>query len=86
VRVPKGGLALDPDEQAQSVVQLIFDPLDRQGSVQGLLRYLVPHGLRLPIRPHGGPQRGPLEWHRPNRATLRNLLPNPLEAGSYRPG
>ena len=25
VRVPAGGLALDPDEQAQGVVRLIFD-------------------------------------------------------------
>jgi DNA invertase Pin-like site-specific DNA recombinase len=86
VRVPSGGLALDPDEQAQGVVRLIFDQFDRQGSLHGLLRYLVHHGVRLPVRPHFGPSRGHLEWHRPNRETLQNLLHHPVYAGYYRHG
>jgi DNA invertase Pin-like site-specific DNA recombinase len=86
VRVPGGGLALDPDEQAQHVVHLVFDQFDRQGTLHGLLRYLVHHGIRLPIRPHSGPDRGKLEWHRPNRETLQNLLHHPVYAGYYRHG
>jgi hypothetical protein len=70
----------------QAVVRLLFDEFDRQGSVQGLLRYLVRHGIRLPVRPHSGPNRGQLEWHRPNRVTLQNLLRHPLYAGFYRWG
>jgi DNA invertase Pin-like site-specific DNA recombinase len=85
VRVPDG-LALDPDEQAQTVVRLVFDQFERQGSLHGLLRYLVQHGIRLPVRPHGGPNRGQLEWHRPNRETLQNLLHHPVYAGYYRHG
>lgn len=85
VRVPHG-LALDPDEQAQAVVHLIFDQFERQGSLHGLLRYLVHHGIRLPVRPHGGPNRGQLEWRRPNRETLQNLLHHPVYAGYYRHG
>jgi DNA invertase Pin-like site-specific DNA recombinase len=85
VRVP-GGLALDPDEQAQDVVRLVFDQFDRQGSVHGLLRCLVHHGIRLPVRPHAGPNRGQLEWHRPCRETLLNLLHHPVYAGYYRHG
>src|SRR5437763_1542434 len=85
VRVP-GGLALDSDEQAQGVVRLLFDQFDRQGSLHGLLRYLVHHGIRLPVRPHFGPNRGQLEWHRPNRETLQNLLHHPVYAGYYRHG
>src|SRR5437588_8557327 len=50
VRVP-GGLALDSDEQAQGVVRLLFDQFDRQGSLHGLLRYLVHPGIRLPVWP-----------------------------------
>jgi DNA invertase Pin-like site-specific DNA recombinase len=86
VRVPGGGLALDPDEQAQAVVRLLFDQFDRQGSLHGLLRYLVHHGIRLPVRPLSGPNRGRLEWHRPNRETLQNLLHHPVYAGYYRHG
>jgi DNA invertase Pin-like site-specific DNA recombinase len=38
VRAPQGGFALDPDEQVQSVVRLIFEQFERQGTVCGLLR------------------------------------------------
>lgn len=86
VRIPAGGLAFDPDEQARHVVRLVFDQFDRQGSVHGLLRYLVHHGIRLPIRPHSGPTRGQLEWRRPNRETLLNVLHHPVYAGYYRHG
>jgi DNA invertase Pin-like site-specific DNA recombinase len=86
VRVPGGGLALDPDEQAQGVVRLILDQFERQGSLHGLLRYLVRHGIRLPVRPHYGPNRGQLEWRRPNRETLQNMLHHPVYAGYYRHG
>jgi DNA invertase Pin-like site-specific DNA recombinase len=86
VREPGRGLALDPDEQAQAVVRLVFDQFDRQGSLHGLLRYLVHHGIRLPVRPHCGPNRGRLEWRRPNRETLQNLLHHPVYAGYYRHG
>jgi DNA invertase Pin-like site-specific DNA recombinase len=86
VRVPGGGLAFDPDEQARDVVRLVFDQFDRQGSLHGLLRYLVHHRIRLPVRPHSGPNRGQLEWHRPNRETLQNLLHHPVYAGYYRHG
>jgi DNA invertase Pin-like site-specific DNA recombinase len=86
VRVAGGPPTLDPDEQVQTVVRLIFDQFDRQGTLHGLLRYLVHHGIRLPVRPHFGPQRGHLEWHRPNRETLQNLLHHPIYAGAYRHG
>jgi DNA invertase Pin-like site-specific DNA recombinase len=86
VREPGRGLALDPDEQAQEVVRLVFDQFDRQASLHGLLRYLVHHGIRLPVRPHFGPNRGKLEWHRPNRETLQNMLHHPVYAGYYRHG
>jgi DNA invertase Pin-like site-specific DNA recombinase len=86
VKLPTGEFALDPDEQVQSVIRLIFDQFERQGSLHGLLRYLVAHGIRMPVRPHAGPNRGQLEWRRPNRVTLQNLLHRPLYAGFYRWG
>jgi DNA invertase Pin-like site-specific DNA recombinase len=86
VRGPDGDYQLDPDEQAQRVVQLIFDVFEQQGSLHGLLRYFVAHDIRLPIRPHRGANRGQLEWHRPNRMTLQNVLHHPIYAGAYRWG
>jgi len=86
VREPGRGLALEPDEQAQNVVRIVFDQFDRQGSLHGLLCYLVHHGIRIPVRPHFGPNRGNLEWRRRNRETLQNMLHHPVYAGYYRHG
>jgi DNA invertase Pin-like site-specific DNA recombinase len=86
VKGPTGGFVLDPDEQAQAVVRLLFEQFERQGTVCGLLRYLVRHGIRIPVRPHSGEQRGQLQWHRPNRVTLQSLLHHPIYAGFYRWG
>jgi DNA invertase Pin-like site-specific DNA recombinase len=86
VRGADGDYHLDPDEQAQRVVRLLFDVFEQQGSLHGLLRYLVAHDIRLPIRPHQGMNRGQLEWHRPNWMTLQNVLHHPIYAGAYRWG
>jgi hypothetical protein len=86
VKGPNGAFALDPDEQAQAVVRLVFEQFARQGAVCGLLRYLVQHGIRLPVRPHTGPERGRLQGHRPNRVTLQSLLHHPIDAGFSRWG
>ncbi|MFO0846895.1 MAG: recombinase family protein [Gemmataceae bacterium] len=86
VRLPSGGWAIDPDEQVQATVRLIFDQFDREATLHGLLRYLVHHGIRVPVRPAHGPNRGELEWRRPNRVTLSNLLHHPSYAGAYRYG
>ncbi len=86
VKLPTGEFAIDPDEQVRAVVGLIFDEFDRQGSLHGLLRYLTHHGIRIPIRAAGGPDRGRIEWRRPVRETLQNLLHNPTYAGIYQWG
>jgi DNA invertase Pin-like site-specific DNA recombinase len=86
IRGLAGEWSIDPDEQVQAVVRLIFDQFDREATLHGLLRYLVHHRIRIPVRPPGGPNKGRLEWHRPNRATLQNLLRHPSYAGAYRYG
>jgi len=69
VRGPDGDSQLDPDEQAHRVIRLIFETFEEYGSLHGLLRYLVAHDMRRPIRPHCGPNRGQLVWRRPTRMT-----------------
>jgi DNA invertase Pin-like site-specific DNA recombinase len=86
VKVPTGGFALDPDEQVQSVVRLIFEQFERQGTVCALLRYLVREQILIPVRPHQRAQQGQLQWRRPNRVTLQSLLHHPIYAGFYRFG
>ena len=83
IRHPNGELVLDPDEQVQGVVRLIFEQFEALGTINALLRFLVEHHVSIPIRPHFGPQRGQLQWRRPNRQTLRCMLHHPLYAGAY---
>jgi DNA invertase Pin-like site-specific DNA recombinase len=83
VRIPGDRVALDPDEQVQHVIRLIFDKFDELGTVGAVHRYLVRHGIKLGIRVQGGPDAGRLEWHPPIRSTLYTILCNPIYAGCY---
>ena len=83
VRRPSGEAAFDPDEQAQDVVRLIFGTFQRLGTLNAVLRYLAGHEIQLPVRARSGPAKGDLEWRRPTRETLQNMLRNPAYAGYY---
>src|SRR4029450_12520084 len=83
VRRPSGEVVKDPDEQVQSVVQRVFEQFEGRGTLGGVLRYLVDNNLKMPVRLTSGPARGELEWRRPNRATLHDMLHNPMYAGAY---
>lgn len=83
VKKPSGEVVKDPDEQAQTVVALLFEQFIRRGTVTGVLSYLVNNGLKLPVRVHSGPCKGELRWLRPNRTTLHNIFCNPVYAGAY---
>jgi len=83
VRRPSGEVVLDPDEEARATVRLIFEQFDRIGTVGGVLKYLVTQGIKLGVRVHSGPAKGELEWRRPNRQTLQQMIHNPAYAGVY---
>jgi DNA invertase Pin-like site-specific DNA recombinase len=76
-------LQLDPDEQARHVVGLVLEQFATLGSISGVLRYLRRHGIKLPSRPLSGLRPGELQWHAPQRETLRQLLRRPAYAGAY---
>jgi DNA invertase Pin-like site-specific DNA recombinase len=83
VRRASGEVAFDPDEQAQATIRLVFDLFERFWTSGKVMRYLVDHGIRMPVRVPGGLRKGELEWHRVNRVSLYNLLTNPIYAGAY---
>jgi DNA invertase Pin-like site-specific DNA recombinase len=83
VRRPSGEVALDPDEQAQATIRLVFALFERFRTVGKVLSYLVAHDIRMPVRIAGGPDKGELDWRRANRPTLHNLFGNPIYAGIY---
>uniref|UniRef100_UPI00196AE477 recombinase family protein n=1 Tax=Aquisphaera insulae TaxID=2712864 RepID=UPI00196AE477 len=76
-------LEFDPDEQARSVVQLIFDKFDELGSIGALLRYMARNDLKLGFRLQRGPDAGQLQWRPARRPTLNKILRHPYYAGCY---
>jgi DNA invertase Pin-like site-specific DNA recombinase len=83
IKRPSGEIIQDIDEQAQSIIHLIFDLFDRFSTINAVLKYLVKNKIQMPHRERTGLQKGELSWRRPNRVTLSNLFHNPIYAGAY---
>jgi DNA invertase Pin-like site-specific DNA recombinase len=83
VRKPSGEVIQDLDEHVRAVVHLVFEQFERKGTIYAVLAQLVHSGVKIPIRLVAGPNKGELEWRRPNRTTLQQMLKNPIYAGAY---
>ena len=83
IRHPSGEVIKDPDEQAQATIEMVFNLFKRYGTLNGVLQHFVRNGIQMPSRVRQGPAKGDLEWVRPNRVTLSNILHNPIYAGAY---
>jgi DNA invertase Pin-like site-specific DNA recombinase len=78
-----GEVILDPDESVRAVVRFIFDQFERLGTAHAVLRAMVQQDLQIGVRRRTGADRGSLEWHRPHRGMVINMLRNPIYAGAY---
>ncbi|MFK4273282.1 recombinase family protein [Streptomyces milbemycinicus] len=83
LRRPDGEIVLDPDEQVQAVVRLVFDLFEELATINAVLAFLVDHGIQMGIRVREGPGRGELVWRRPSRVGVQNMLRHPAYAGVY---
>lgn len=83
LRRPSGDIVLDPDEQVQTVVRLVFDQFDRLGSTYAVINELVRRNVQIGVRLRTGPDIGTLVWRRPHRGMISNILRNPIYAGAY---
>lgn len=71
---------LDPDENVQRAVRLVFERFRIDGAARAVASYFTRHGLQLPVR---NPSDRDLRWG-PVRATLiGSMLHNPIYAGAY---
>ncbi len=80
---PSGERIKDPDEQVQSVIELVFATFERCRTINGVARALLTSGVQLPVRERRGPDQGRLRWSRPSARTLRKLFASPIYAGAY---
>ena len=78
-----GKIVLDPDEEVQQAVHLVFTTFQGLGSAQRVVRYFKEQGWRFPTRELRGPQKGELSWGRLAHSRVLHVLHNPLYAGAY---
>ena len=71
---------LDPDEQVQRAIRLVFERFRLDGSAYAAARYFARHGLTLPARDM--PSRE-LRWGPPRQTLIGSILHNPMYAGAY---
>ena len=80
---PDGKLMLDPDEQIQSIVRLLFDTFQRSGSAGAVVRYFREQALAWPQRVATGPRAGTFVAGTLGRSRVLGMLHNPRYAGAY---
>jgi DNA invertase Pin-like site-specific DNA recombinase len=83
VRTTSGEVIMDPDEEVQSVMRLVFEQFEVLGSGRQLLGWLLANDIRLPVRPISGPDSGQLQWRPATLAAVYRILHHPIYAGAY---
>jgi len=78
-----GQLILDPDEQVQEAVQLVFDLFDEMRSALAVVKHFGDHQLLIPTRLWGGLRAGELVWKPLEEGRVLAMLHNPAYAGTY---
>ncbi len=79
----EGMLVLDPDQQVQQALRLLFDTFRRTGSATATVKLFGKQGLLFPRRVPGGPQRGELVWAALGHCQALRILHNPRYAGAF---
>jgi DNA invertase Pin-like site-specific DNA recombinase len=77
------GVVLDPDQEVQGAVRLVFTTFGQTASAYGVVQHFAEHQLLFPKRSYGGVWNGQLRWGRLNHGRVLGLLRNPAYAGAY---
>ena len=80
---PVGQLVLDPDEQIQHAVRLIFDVFDNSSSAMAVVKHFLANHLRFPRRIWSGASKGQVVWGPLKYARAIWVLHHPAYAGTY---
>jgi DNA invertase Pin-like site-specific DNA recombinase len=78
-----GEITLNPDEEVQARLRLVFDLFRALQTAKAVMRELRRHGLLLPVRPLHGPAPHAVVWVPADSARVLQILQNPSYAGAY---
>lgn len=79
----QGRIILDPDEEVQGAVSLVFRLFRETGSAFGVMQRFAESTLRFPKRSYGGAWDGKIIWGRLTHSRVLGMLRNPSYAGMY---
>jgi DNA invertase Pin-like site-specific DNA recombinase len=82
-RGPAGEVTLNPDEEVQARIRLVFEKFREIRSAGGVMRYLRAAHLPLPACPRVGPAPYEVVWQPARTSAILDLLHNPAYAGAY---
>src|SRR5262249_35269018 len=77
------GIVLDPDQEIQGAVRLLFDTFRETGSAYAVVHQFAQKELRFPKRAYGGIWNGKIIWGRLTHGRVLGVLKNPSYAGTY---
>ena len=80
---PGGGIILNPDEEVQARLHLVFAKFRELRSGKTVMRALIRAGLPLPVRPLRGPAPHEVIWREASNSRVIQILKNPSYAGAY---
>ena len=78
-----GEVILNPDEEVQARIHLVFQKFRDIRSARGVMCYLRQARLPLPVRPLRGPAPHEIIWQEARASSVRDMLQNPAYAGAY---
>jgi DNA invertase Pin-like site-specific DNA recombinase len=76
-------LVLDPDQQVQQAVRLLFETFRRTNSAMATVKYFAEQGLQFPRRLHTGPNKGDVVWAGLEHSRALRILHNPRYTGAF---
>jgi DNA invertase Pin-like site-specific DNA recombinase len=78
-----GSLILDPDQQVQQSVRLLFETFRRTASAMATVKYFAEQSLQFPRRVHSGPNKGDVVWAGLEHSRVLRILHNPRYTGAF---
>jgi hypothetical protein len=78
-----GSVTLNPAEEVQERLRLVFTKFRELRSAKAVMRYLRRGNLLLPVRPLHGPAPHDVVWRPADSARVIHILKNPAYAGAY---
>ena len=82
LRTPDDRCELDPDQRIQASIGLVFEKFEELGSIRQVLLWFRQEGVELPSVEYG-PLGRSVVWKLPVYSSLRQMLGNPVYAGTY---